>query len=1202
MKKKVLKRKLKFIGSPIKNNLINTNYKRNSIYANYYENKKVIDKTILYESRDGKSLTDNPYAIFKSLLTNIDFKDYKHIWSIQDFSDVASIIDAYKDFDNVVFVKRNSKKYLEYLSTTKYLINNSTFPDFFIAKKNQIYINTWHGTPLKKMGFEIPGNPATSKNVVKNFLSASYLISPNQHTTNMYTDSYKLDGLYSGEIIEDGYPRIDLTLNTSKDAMVNNLINIGLKVDHKKQNILYAPTWKGTNVNQAQNDMDQIIKDMKIIRKKNGDNYNVFIKVHPFLYPVAKEILEIKDILIPDYIDTNELLSATDLLITDYSSIFFDFLVTNRPILFYMWDAEYYIDSRGSDIEFDELPGPALYNLKELNDAIQNIEEVERVYKENYSSMKERFTKYDDGNVTSRLINYLFYGNNTSTKVIKHLDKKKEKLIFYPGGMMNNGITSSFINLMNNIDYNEYDVSIFLKVPNTKEALKNIAKVNPNARFLFKYGISVYSLNEIYRDRLCHNRGVGKNYLKNLYPEDAYKREGRRFFGKSKFDFSIDFSGYSLFWAKFLLATDTNKKICYMHNDILSDSERMINGKRPHFINLRGLMSVYNRFDKLVSVSEGTMKLNKRNLGKYADSDKFDFIINSINPEKVLQHRKESLLETEKLEKENGLITLNKRYISRARIVYTKGLTVLNKPIHDDLLKVVSTAEDFKGQEVTISWVTEIDSIKYYKFSINDLIIGWLDEKAFALLPDSIIETKKVDILAVLKRTKNNPLWNKPYNIYNSSKISYSGQFKNIMVDIKEVSKTQHSTYCLVYINDHKMGWIDISSLDIKKDYTSTNKSIEEVKKEKDKLKFKNYKLHDKVIDYLPNRTLRDRNIKKEAIICKGNSYKIFNKIPSNPTSKESEISSDLLNSKVQVKRMIINKNGVFYMIQFDGEKVGWINRKALKVTNNNEIAEKDVYYSGLISTDDYPIIKNLSDENPAITSENNENNHSWLTIVKESIVDDKVYCCLKKEDKLVGWIDKEGIIQVKAKGIKVNGNIIDEPSNDNINFVNMGRLSPEKAQDNLIKAFYKFQKEHSKSMLYILGQGPLKSALQKLINDLELQDHVVLTGQQEEPFKILDMCDCFILSSHYEGQPMVLLEALTLGLDIIATNIIANKTVLENGKYGNLVDDSIEGLYKGMIEFRNNGKNQETSEFNYEEYTNKAINSFYEVLNSFSR
>lgn len=164
-------------------------------------------------------MTDSPYAMFKYMLENQDYQDFMHIWSIQDFSVLSGVMAKYKDMPNVQFVQRNSKEYLKWLATSEYLINNSTFQSFFIPKSDQIYINTWHGTPLKNMGFDIPGNPSVSQNVVRNFLSADFILSPNAHTTNIFTHSYKLNGLYKGEIIEEGYPRIDLTLNTDPGSI-----------------------------------------------------------------------------------------------------------------------------------------------------------------------------------------------------------------------------------------------------------------------------------------------------------------------------------------------------------------------------------------------------------------------------------------------------------------------------------------------------------------------------------------------------------------------------------------------------------------------------------------------------------------------------------------------------------------------------------------------------------------------------------------------------------------------------------------------------------------------------------------------------------------------------------------------------------------------------------------------------------------------
>lgn len=408
MDKKILKRKLDFITQPILNNLLKGRHKRINKYAKYYDNLKVKKNTILYESRDGNSITDSPYAIFKYMIEHPEFKNFEHIWSVQDFNALSSIISKYNNIPNVKFVHRNSINYLKRLATCEYLINNSTFQSFFIPKKDQIYINTWHGTPLKNMGFDIPGNPSISQNVVRNFLSTDYILSPNTHTTSIFKKSYKLDGLYKGTIIEEGYPRIDLTLNTNCIEFNKYLRSIGLTIEANKETILYAPTWKGTNVSRVDNDVLQIIADINYLEKNIGDKYNILIKVHPFLYKEATKHAEIMKKLVPDFVDTNELLSIVDLLITDYSSLFFDFLVTNRPILFYMWDTDVYSEQRGQYLKNDDLPGPMLFNAKELVDVIKNISVIQVNYDDNYKKMKRYFTKYEDGKVTQRVVRYIF--------------------------------------------------------------------------------------------------------------------------------------------------------------------------------------------------------------------------------------------------------------------------------------------------------------------------------------------------------------------------------------------------------------------------------------------------------------------------------------------------------------------------------------------------------------------------------------------------------------------------------------------------------------------------------------------------------------------------------------------------------------------------------------------------------------------------
>jgi CDP-glycerol glycerophosphotransferase len=163
------------------------------------------------------------------------------------------------------------------------------------------------------------------------------------------------------------------------------------------------------------------------------------------------------------------------------------------------------------------------------------------------------------------------------------------------------------------------------------------------------------------------------------------------------------------------------------------------------------------------------------------------------------------------------------------------------------------------------------------------------------------------------------------------------------------------------------------------------------------------------------------------------------------------------------------------------------------------------------------------------------------------------------------------------------------------IKFINIGRLSPEKGQDKLIRAFAGLCGKYDNLKLYIVGEGVLEKTLKTLVNKLKLEDKVIFTGQLSNAFPLLNLCDCFVLSSNYEGQGLVLLEALVLGKPTISTDVTGAHSVLEGG-YGLLVENSAEAVMEGMERFIKGEKTAEKS-FDYEKYNVEALNMFYDLL-----
>ena len=187
-------------------------------YADFLDSP-IKEKCILYEAFGGRGMTCSPHAIFKYLLTQTEFQEYLHVWVIDDFSDNEPWMGLYRDDPNVKFIKFQSVEYREYLATAKYLINNVSFPGYFTKRKEQIFVDTWHGIPLKTIGFDIPAGKVSAGNTVRNFLAADYLIAPNHFMTEIYENAFKMKNLYPGKILEIGQPRNDSYFHTDREAI-----------------------------------------------------------------------------------------------------------------------------------------------------------------------------------------------------------------------------------------------------------------------------------------------------------------------------------------------------------------------------------------------------------------------------------------------------------------------------------------------------------------------------------------------------------------------------------------------------------------------------------------------------------------------------------------------------------------------------------------------------------------------------------------------------------------------------------------------------------------------------------------------------------------------------------------------------------------------------------------------------------------------
>ena len=376
-----------------------------------YNKTKVDPKLIVFEAFMGRKYVDSPRAIYEHMLKDKKFKDYKYVWL---FNEPEKFKFLEKNPNTTVALYGQNDHY-KYYSTAGYWITNSRVNYVLKKKPGQHYIQCWHGTPLKRLGFDIEVQGGNAMNSIKDIrekyesdaIYYDYMVSPSKFVTEKYRSAFNLDKCNKNvEIIEEGYPRNDFLSNFKKSDVER--IKKELKLPKDKKVILYAPTWRD---NQHESGLGYTYKtevDFDSLKEKLEKDYIILFRAHYFVAN-SFNFDKYKGFIynVSDYNDINDLYIISDLLITDYSSVFFDYSVLKRPIIFYMYDLEDYKHNlRDFYIDLKELPGPIVEKEKDLIKAIEKSKDFKVDAK--YKKFNDRFTYLEDGEASKRVVNKIF--------------------------------------------------------------------------------------------------------------------------------------------------------------------------------------------------------------------------------------------------------------------------------------------------------------------------------------------------------------------------------------------------------------------------------------------------------------------------------------------------------------------------------------------------------------------------------------------------------------------------------------------------------------------------------------------------------------------------------------------------------------------------------------------------------------------------
>lgn len=331
-------------------------------YLNFL-NLPIDDKLVLLEGGQGTNINGNMFSMLREIKLNPRWQDYKTVFVVND-KNVAKAKKRmeFYGFDDVIICVRNSKDYCRYLASAKYLMTDNSFPPYFNKRSEQIYLNTWHGTPLKTLGMSDKSNLASLTNIQKNYLMSDYALFPNEFTKNVFMEDYDLKNIFTGNWFIANYPRNYIFYDKKQGIEMKKTLGFA-----GKQVFAYMPTWRGTGrVADTANQINSTIAILDEFDKRLSDDQILLVNLH---FLLASEInceayKHIKSFS-PLY-DTYEVLNACDGLITDYSSVFFDYAVTEKKIILFAYDKEQYLSTRGIYIPFDRLPFPIVETVGEV--------------------------------------------------------------------------------------------------------------------------------------------------------------------------------------------------------------------------------------------------------------------------------------------------------------------------------------------------------------------------------------------------------------------------------------------------------------------------------------------------------------------------------------------------------------------------------------------------------------------------------------------------------------------------------------------------------------------------------------------------------------------------------------------------------------------------------------------------------------------
>ena len=373
----------------------------NKLYNKVFIKLPINKKRVMFESFLGSNVSGNPKYLYEQMIKDGLDNKYDLIWILNNIDEPIN--------GSGKKVKRKTLKYYYYMATSKYWIFNCRQADEIIKRKENIYLQTWHGTPLKKLAMDMDNVNMAGQTDINEYKEKfynnsrrwDYLLIQNDYSREIFKKAFAFN-----KTILNGYPANDILYTENNKESIDK-IKDKLNIPKNKKIILYAPTWRDDNFYKKGHYRMNIELDLDKMQKELGNEYIILLRMH---YLITNNInIEKYKGFVYDYsqgYDIQELYLVSDILITDYSSVMFDYSNLNRPIIFFTYDIEQYRDAlRGFYFDFEEeAPGPLVVDTEGVIECLKSIDDINKQYKNKKEKFYNKFCHIDDGNKAKEIL------------------------------------------------------------------------------------------------------------------------------------------------------------------------------------------------------------------------------------------------------------------------------------------------------------------------------------------------------------------------------------------------------------------------------------------------------------------------------------------------------------------------------------------------------------------------------------------------------------------------------------------------------------------------------------------------------------------------------------------------------------------------------------------------------------------------------